>query len=106
MTRDREYEGKDLQAALRAAAKGSGIAESELDYKIIEQGRRGLFGLGAKNMRIRLMPPLKDFESEPATKPARREKVQSDKEQPERRGRRGGRGSPQTSGHRAVKAAW
>lgn len=55
---DQEFEGKDLEEALHAAAEALGIAEPELDYEILEQGRRGLFGLGAKAVRIRVMPPV------------------------------------------------
>ena len=58
MVKEREFEGKDLEEALHAAAEALGIDEPELDYKILEQGRRGLFGVGAKSVRIRVMPPL------------------------------------------------
>jgi spoIIIJ-associated protein len=58
MVKEREFEGKDLEEALHTAAEALGIDEPELDYKIIEQGRRGLFGVGAKSVRICVMPPL------------------------------------------------
>lgn len=58
MFEEREFEGKDLEQALHEAAAVLGIPEPELDYKIVEQGRRGLFGVGAKSVRIRVMPPL------------------------------------------------
>ena len=58
MFEEREFEGKDLEQALHQAAAVLGIPEPELDYKIVEQGRRGLFGVGAKSVRIRVMPPL------------------------------------------------
>ena len=58
MFEEREFEGKDLEQALHAAAEVLGIPEPELDYEIVEQGRRGLFGVGAKSVRIRVMPPL------------------------------------------------
>jgi spoIIIJ-associated protein len=61
---DREFEGKDLEEALASAAADLGIAEPDLDYEILEQGRRGLFGIGAKSVRIRVMPPV-----EPAGEP-------------------------------------
>jgi len=66
---DREFEGRDLGEALREASEALGIAEPELDYKILEQGRRGLFGLGARPMRIRVMPPVgADAEGGPVPK--------------------------------------
>jgi spoIIIJ-associated protein len=64
-----EFEGKDLEEALAQASGELGIPESELHYEIIEQGRRGVLGLGVKNVRIRVKPPL---EAPPAEKPPRR----------------------------------
>lgn len=58
MSTNRIYEGKDLAEALAEASTRLGIAEPDLDYEIIEQGRRGLFGLGAKSVQIRVMPPI------------------------------------------------
>jgi len=58
MVKEREFEGKDLEEALHSAAEALGIDEPEVDYKIIEQGRRGLFGVGARSVRICVMPPL------------------------------------------------
>ena len=58
MNTERLFEGKDLQEALQTAAHSLGIAEPDLDYEIVEQGRRGLWGIGARSMRIRVMPPL------------------------------------------------
>jgi len=60
----REFEGKDLEEALHAAAASLGVPEPDLDYEIIEQGRRGLFGIGAKSVRIRVMPPLHQLDDE------------------------------------------
>jgi len=58
MSTDRTFEGKDLAEALATASSRMGIAEPDLDYEIVEAGRRGLFGIGAKSVRIRVMPPL------------------------------------------------
>jgi spoIIIJ-associated protein len=70
MNDQREFEGKDLEDVLQAASTSLGIAEPELDYEIVEQGRRGLFGMGAKSVRIRVMPPV--GESLPSEQPKRR----------------------------------
>lgn len=71
MNRQREFEGKDLEEALREASEGLGIPEPDLDYRILEQGRRGLMGLGAKNVRILVMPPVShDMEAHPEVEPA------------------------------------
>lgn len=60
------FEGRNLEEALQEASKTLGIAEPELDYEIIEQGRRGLFGIGAKSVRIRVMPPISPLEPQAA----------------------------------------
>jgi len=58
MSTNRIFEGKDLAEALAEASTRLSIAEPDLDYEIIEQGRRGLFGIGAKSVQIRVMPPI------------------------------------------------
>lgn len=76
MSGEREFEGRVLEEALQAASDSLGIAEPDLVYKIVEQGRRGLFGLGAKSVRIRVMPPLDhphDAEPKRRKKPERDE---------------------------------
>jgi spoIIIJ-associated protein len=90
MSTDRTFEGKDLAEALATAASRMGIAEPDLDYEIVEAGRRGLFGFGAKSVRIRVMPPL-DQEFAAA----------------DSRSKRGGRstGQPATGGNAAPAAA-
>ena len=49
-----EFDGKDLDDALAAAAAALGRKPSELDYEILEGGRKGVFGLGARPVRIRV----------------------------------------------------
>lgn len=58
MNKSREFEGPDLDTAIRAASKELGIETTDLDYAVLEQGRRGLLGLGTKNVRIRVKPPV------------------------------------------------
>jgi len=58
MSEDREFEGKDLDEALALAATTLGIPQDDLHYEIVEQGRRGLLGLGVKAVRIRVKPPI------------------------------------------------
>jgi spoIIIJ-associated protein len=76
MNNQREFEGKDLEDVLQAASASLGIAEPDLDYEIVEQGRRGLFGLGAKSVRIRVMPPVGESLKEG---PARRRRSHGDR---------------------------
>jgi spoIIIJ-associated protein len=49
-----EFDGKDLEDALNVAAEALGRPASELDYEILEGGRKGVFGLGARLVRIRI----------------------------------------------------
>jgi|KBSSwiStaDraftv2_1062776.scaffolds.fasta_scaffold01943_10 spoIIIJ-associated protein len=51
-----EFDGKDLSEALDAASKALGVAPADLDYEILEGGRKGVFGLGARPVRIRVSP--------------------------------------------------
>lgn len=53
----REFEGEDLEEALRAAAAALGAAVDTLDFEIVEEGRRGVFGLGARRVRISVESP-------------------------------------------------
>ena len=49
-----EFDGKDLEEALSAAVAALGRPASELDYEVLEGGRKGVFGLGARPVRIRV----------------------------------------------------
>ena len=49
-----EFDGKDLDDAIDAAVKALGRPASELDYEVLEGGRKGVFGLGARPVRIRV----------------------------------------------------
>ena len=62
--KQQEFEGADLEDALHKASEALGIDEPELDYEILEQGRRGLFGIGAKSVRIRVMPPIQPVDAD------------------------------------------
>jgi len=53
----REFDGKDLEDALNTAVAALGCPASELDYEVIEGGRKGLFGLGVRPVRIRVTIP-------------------------------------------------
>jgi len=52
----KEFDGKDLDDAIGAAAAALGLPASEVDYEIVEGGRKGVFGLGARPVRIRVAP--------------------------------------------------
>ncbi len=79
MTEEQTFEGKDLAEALDRAAAELGIPEAELHYEILEQGRRGLLGMGVKSVRIRVMPPLDGQELGLPDQPVRERKARSKK---------------------------
>jgi spoIIIJ-associated protein len=72
-----EFNGKDLEDALDAAVKALGRPASELDYEVLEGGRKGVFGLGARPVRIRVAgamsadpdPVLREIPSEGSSAP-------------------------------------
>jgi len=55
-SRVREFEGKDLDEAIAAASDSLGVTPSDLAWEMVEEGRRGVFGLGARMVRIRVTP--------------------------------------------------
>jgi len=67
-----EFDGKDLDEALAAAAAALGRPAAEMDYELVEGGRKGVFGLGARPVRIRVTSPsLGPPPAAPAGAPAR-----------------------------------
>lgn len=50
----REFDGRDLDEALAAAADALGKPAQEIDFELVEGGRKGVFGLGARPVRIRI----------------------------------------------------
>ena len=84
MAGDRIFEGRHLEEALAAAAEATGIPAADLHYRIVEQGRRGLFGLGAKSVRIRLEDP-NPFELLKGDPPPRPEPVREVRSAPQAR---------------------
>ncbi len=100
MSTNRIFEGKDLAEALAAASTRLGIAEPDLDYEIVEQGRRGLFGLGARSVQIRVMQPI-DAE----TRAAGHGELAGQLSRGQGRRRRSGRGNDRSARRRPARAA-
>jgi len=61
MTALREFEGNSLDEALEAASSALGIPVDDLQYEMVEQGRRGVFGLGARQVRVRVELDLEEL---------------------------------------------
>ncbi len=54
----REFEGRDVGEAIQTAAGALGVPASGIRYEVVEEGRRGLFGLGGRRVRIWVeLPP-------------------------------------------------
>lgn len=50
----REFQGADLDEALDAASTALGRPVEELVWKFVDEGRKGVFGLGARQVRVRV----------------------------------------------------
>jgi len=61
MTALREFEGNSLDEALEAASAALGIPVDDLQYEMVEQGRRGIFGLGARQVRVSVELALEEL---------------------------------------------
>jgi spoIIIJ-associated protein len=49
-----EFEGEDLEQALSHASASLGIPPDNLDYEVLQEGRRGFLGVGTRGVRIRV----------------------------------------------------
>lgn len=65
----REFEGKSLHEALRAAATALGGRPESIRYEVLSEGRRGMFGLGARQVRIWVDHPDEEEERPAAPLP-------------------------------------
>jgi spoIIIJ-associated protein len=52
-----EFEGEDLEQALSHASASLGIPRENLDYEVLQEGRRGFLGVGTRGVRIRVALP-------------------------------------------------
>jgi spoIIIJ-associated protein len=77
----REFNGKNVEEAIRAAMKEFGAELSDLDIEILSQGSRGLLGVGGEEARILAAPKSLVAAAdtvrmpEPAAEPAAREEA-------------------------------
>jgi spoIIIJ-associated protein len=78
----REFTGKTVEEALRAAREAFGVGMNDLDFEILTPGSRGVLGMGAEPARIVAAPraelggaaPKRDAaEAKPTPAPASRE---------------------------------
>ena len=60
-----EFEGEDLEEALSRAAAALETNAQDLDYEVVQEGRRGFLGVGGRGVRIRVrLPETGDPEAE------------------------------------------
>jgi spoIIIJ-associated protein len=57
MPSKKEFEGADLDETLSAASESLGISKDAIHYRLLDEGRRGVFGLGARSVRILVEVP-------------------------------------------------
>ncbi len=57
-----EKSAKTVQDALKLALEELKLTEAEVEYEVIDEGSKGIFGIGAKDAVIRVSPKI-DFES-------------------------------------------
>lgn len=95
-TPPREFNGRDLVEALQQASRAFGVKRSQIGYELLEEGRKGILGIGSRECIIRAWPR--------AGAPTRNERSRSDRPPRGERGRgdrprgdrgRGGRGDRQ-----------
>ncbi len=57
MAEDLEFEGENLEEALARAGESLGVPGGDLDYEVMQEGRRGFLGVGGRGVRIRVRSP-------------------------------------------------
>ncbi len=61
----REFEADTLEEAIRQAAASLGVDPDRVHYRLLDEGARGIFGLGARAVRIRVEAPAEAEAPEP-----------------------------------------
>lgn len=62
MNKTIEKSAKTVQEALKLALVELNLSEEEVEYEVIEEGSKGIFGIGAKEAVIKVTPKI-DFEA-------------------------------------------
>ncbi len=84
MRNNKEFTGKDLEEALTRAATDLGIHQDEVHYRFIDEGRRGIMGLGARDVHIEVVLPAAPEGQEPV-KPKAKPKPKPERKRGPRR---------------------
>ena len=62
MSKTIEMSAKTVQEALKLALEELNLTEAEVEYEVVEEGSKGIFGIGAKDAVIKVTPKI-DFEA-------------------------------------------
>ena len=62
MNEPMEFEEKTVERAIKAACKHFGLKEDQLDIEIITKGSTGIFGIGGRKAKIRVLPRVEPAE--------------------------------------------
>jgi spoIIIJ-associated protein len=57
--------GRTVEEAIAAALERAGLTREEAEIHVLDEGSRGVFGLGAREARVRVVP-RSEFQEEPA----------------------------------------
>ena len=66
MTEKSEFYAASVEEAVSRAAKSLGVDESDLSYRVVDQGNSGFLGIGARDARIEVEAPPAASAQEPA----------------------------------------
>jgi len=70
--------GKDVEAAIAAGLARLGVDREAVEVEVLDEGRQGVFGLGARAARVRLevtAPPKKEAPVKPSPPPQEKEEI-------------------------------
>ncbi len=57
-----EFEGKTVERAVEAACRHFGLSEDQLEIEILTKGSTGIFGLGGRKAKIKVVPKVVQVE--------------------------------------------
>lgn len=73
-----EMAGKDVEAAIAAGLARLGVDREAVEVEVLDEGRQGVFGLGARAARVRLKvtaPPKREVPVKPSPSPQEKEEI-------------------------------
>jgi spoIIIJ-associated protein len=60
--------GRTVEEAIEAALQMAGLSRDEAEVEVLDEGSRGLFGLGGREARVRVVPKAEPLPPDEATK--------------------------------------